>query len=96
MFTLRAPASAAAVPVVLLMHDSLWLGLRAATGIDVDVLGHEHAGLLNSWADDVCDNPSGQRAALARAVASLITVAGMLAVTQETHPPPRGFWESTT
>lgn len=95
MITLRAPTTTAPVPVMLMMHDSLWLGLRSATGINGDVLGHEHAGLLNSWADDVCDNPSGQRAALARAVASLITVAGMLAVTQETPAPPRDFWEAT-
>lgn len=95
--TLRGAPESASTPalVVLQMHDSLWSGLRVATGIRDGVLSHTDAGLLNTWADDVCDNPGGQRAALARAVASLIAVGGTLRVELETRKFSGDFWEAT-
>lgn len=76
----------------LSLHPSLWVGLASAASLRAEV-GPAEAARLNDWADNVCDNPAGQRAALARAVAALAAVEPLRV--QPGPPTARGFWEAS-
>jgi hypothetical protein len=79
----------------VVLHPSLWRGLCDAASLTPEVtntLTLEEATDLDHWANNVCDNPSGQRADLARSVAGLLRVTGSLQVIQN-RSKSGGFWE---
>lgn len=87
--TLTAPNGMLA----LRLHASLAAGLFEAARIDPTVvLGPAHAATLDEWAA-TCENPAGQKADLARAVAGLIRVSVALDVASDTPARSGGFWE---
>lgn len=87
MFVLSAPSGA----LSLALHPSLFRGLCDAVGLETTSFGGAEADSLDAWAIG-CDNPSGQRADLARSIAALVRVSGTLAV-REPAPRGGGFWE---
>lgn len=78
------------------LHASLWRGLCDAANLTPEItntLTLKEATDLEHWANNICDNASGQRADLARAVAGLVKVTGSLQVAQRTAPASGGFWD---
>lgn len=79
------------------LHDSLWRGLVEVTALgNVRDLGQRDAVTLDHWADALCDNPTGQRADLARSIAGLIRVSGGLTVVRLSGDPSGDFWSSVS
>lgn len=80
----------------LRIHSSLAVGLTDATAIELipgRTLTTDDADRLMAWSLS-CDNPAGQRAALARMVSNLIVLghgATLTAVSQHST----SFWEAT-
>lgn len=82
---------------IFIMHPSLWRGICEAANLTPEItntLGPEDSIALDHWAEYICDNPSGQRSDLARAVAGLIRVTGSLRITQDNKGGASNFWEA--
>lgn len=78
---------------VLELHESLWEGLITAGAVvrGVTEITAYSAALLDRWADG-CENPSGQRANLARGIARLAAVSP-LAVDVPAPAAGGTFWD---
>lgn len=85
----------------LQLHESVLSGLARNANLPVSSTGlahslsMEHAGRLERWAD-ACDNPTGQRAFLARAIAALIRVGDGIVVFPTPAAASGGFWEAAS
>jgi hypothetical protein len=78
--------------LTLELHPSLARGLFQSADLAMTgSLAGVHADRLISWAA-TCENPVGQKADLARAVAALVRVTDGLKI--ENEQPARGFWET--
>lgn len=75
------------------LHNSLWHGLTGASGIcaDCQTISTAETDLLKSFAE-TCENPSGQKADLARSIAALAHVAGGSLNVARSTPAPTTFW----
>lgn len=83
--------------VSLTVHESITAGLERESGVTIaGTLSTEDGRLLGDWADNVCDNPSGQRADIARAIAAIVRAGnGARVVTAE--PMAGGtFWDAVS
>lgn len=90
-----SPLDPALAPMLTLqLHGSLVSGLQAATGVSFagPTLDADAAEQLDAWANS-SDNPTGQRADLARAIAGLIRAGNGANVGELPSNAPRGFWE---
>jgi len=79
----------------LTVHQSLGEGIVAAGALNrfQGELTEADAHRLEDWAAFHCDNPHGQRAAFARAVAGLIRLAGGVRCDWVVSAPEGGFWD---
>lgn len=78
----------------LRLHESLYKGLLQAAGLrNNQVLTDSESDRLERWAD-TCDNPSGQRAALARTLANLLRVSRLVVLREVPEHRPGGLWEA--
>lgn len=80
----------------LVLHESLWRGVcenaLELAPEEVTKLRLDDADRLSVWAAN-CPNPTGQKAALVRAVVNLIRTGGALNVERQLRGAPRTFWE---
>lgn len=97
-YFVMVPADEALKPMFQLrLHQSLVSGLFGAVGIsDSGVIDAEDADQLERWADHVCDNPTGQRAAIARMIANAIRAGNGLEVKPEPATAVGTFWDAVS
>lgn len=91
-FLLSPQDPSLAQSLTLRLHESLVAGLRSTGALHGDRLSTSDAAALTAWAN-TCDNPSGQRAALARMVAGVALFGNGAVLTLEPVTAARtGFW----
>ena len=84
--------------LTLRIHRSFIAGLEKASGVafgngEGKTLNRDDAARLDDWANSY-ENPTGQRADLARSIAGIVRAGGGATVGALPSNAPRGFWES--